>query len=296
VKPQKYGPFPYTPITRRAPIQWPDKVRLPLWIIPNVEVFHLDVAMPGDAQERPGASATIPAVRQWAQRDYGNRVGIWRIIDVMKKHGMRATVALNSDICLHMPVMIEEFVRNDWELIGHGRTNSQRVTEVPANEEGALIKDVFDTIEKVGGRRPIGWLGSGLQETWNTLDHLLDNGCRYVADWVNDDQPYVMGLDGRSMVSIPYPFELNDSVAFMRNKYSVPEFERMICDTFDVLYAESAHSARVMAISLHPFVIGHPHRIGLLDRALRYIMSHQGVWPATGTEIFEAYRDQLKTA
>ena len=289
MQPRRYGPFPFEPITHRKPWAWPNGARLALWIIPNVEIFHLDVRMPGDAQERPRDTDPIPAVRHWAQRDYGNRVGIWRIMEVLERHRVRATVALNSDICLHMPAIVEECLRLDWELIGHGRTNSQRLNEVSPEEERVLIRDCFDTIEQASGRRPIGWLGSGLQETWHTLDNLIDNGCRYVADWVNDDQPYRMDVEGREIVSIPYPFELNDSAALLRNKLSMPEFERMIRDTFDVLYREGETSARVMPISLHPFVMGHPHRIATLDRALDYILSHPGVWAATGSEIVDAY-------
>ena len=289
MQPRRYGPFPYQPIGRRKAWNWPNGARLALWVIPNLEIFHLDVPMPGDAQERPKPGDAVPAVRQWAQRDYGNRVGIWRVMDVLERRGIRATAALNSDICLDMPEIVEACGSLNWEIIGHGKTNSLRVNEVPPDREKILIRECLDTIEKATGKRPVGWLGSGLQESWHTLDNLIDNGCRYVADWVNDDQPYPMDVDGRRIHSIPYPFELNDSAALLRNKLSMPEFERMIRDTFEVLYAEGEHAGRVMAISLHPFVIGHPHRIPTLDRALEWIMGHEGVWAATGSEILDAY-------
>lgn len=293
MEPRRYGPFPFSPITKRPPLKWPGGARIALWIIPNIEIFHLNVRMPGDAQERPKDTDPIPAVRHWSQRDYGNRVGIWRIMEVLERHGVRATAALNSDICADMPIIFEECMRLGWEIIGHGKTNSLRLNEVGPDAERALIRECLDTITAATGKRPVGWLGSGLQETWHTLDNLIDCGCRYVADWVNDDQPYVMNVDGRKIVSMPYPFELNDSAALLRNKWPMTEFERMIKDTFDVLYREGAASGRVMAISLHPFVIGHPHRIAVLDRALEYILSHAGVWPATGSEIVEAYLSQL---
>ena len=152
-----------------------------------------------------------------------------------------------------------------------------------------MIREVFDTIEQSCGKRPIGWLGSGLQETWRTLDYLLDNGCRYLSDWVNDDQPYMLNVGGRPLVSVPYSFEINDSAAMWRNKQSSLEFEFMIKETFDVLYGEGEKSARVMCISVHPFIIGQPNRIGALDRALQYIRSHSDVWCATGSEIMDAY-------
>ena len=148
---------------------------------------------------------------------------------------------------------------------------------------------MLDRIAKASGKRPVGWLGSGLQETWNTLDYLVEEGCTYVADWVNDDQPYTMRVDGRTIVSVPYSYELNDASAIVRSKCTPGEFERMIRDQFDVLYEEGATSGRVMAIALHPFVMGQPHRIGALKRALEYIDKFDGVWKTTGSEIASHY-------
>jgi allantoinase len=287
--PSKYGPFEFSAITKRPSWRWPNGAKLAFWICANIEVFHLDTAMPNDSQERPTGREAIPMVRQWAQRDFGNRVGVWRMMDVLRKHGVRASAATNSEICVHMPVIVEEMVKLDWEIMGHGKTNTHRVNEIPPEQEEAMVREVFDVIERTVGRRPVGWLGSGLQETWSTLDYLLDNGCRYIADWVNDDQPYIMKVGGKRLVSIPYSFELNDSAATWRNKQSNAEFEQMIRDSFDVLYREGSESARVMCISLHPFIIGQSHRIGVLDRALEYILSHDGVWCATGSEIMDAF-------
>ena len=155
-----------------------------------------------------------------------------------------------------------------------------------------MIRDALERIRQATGKKPVGWLGSGLAETWNTLDLLADEGCLYVSDWVNDDQPYRMNVGNRELVYLPYSYEINDSPQLYYRDRSIEEFELMIKHQFDVLYREAEHSARVMAICLHPFVIGVPHRIGGLQRALEYICSHAGVWKATGTEIVEAY---LKT-
>lgn len=289
MKPQPYGPFPYVPINRRPKLTWPQGARVALWVIPNLEVFPLDVAMPGDANERPRADAQTPQIRQWGQRDYGNRVGIFRVMEVLKRYGIRATAALNSDLCDAAPAIIEDAVELDWEFMGHCRTNSQRLTEVPPEAERDMIFHVVERIERATGRRPKGWLGAGLQETWNSLDYLIEAGVEYVADWVNDDQPYLMDVGGKRLVSIPYSYEVNDAPVIVRSKHTPVEFERVIRDQFDVLYREGKDSGRVMAICLHPFVIGHPHRIGYLDRALRYIDSFEGVWKATGSEIVEHY-------
>ena len=289
MQPGRYGPFPFSGIDERPPLKWPNGAKVAFWVVPNIEIFHLDLAMPNDSQARPSGREPVPMVREWAQRDFGNRVGVWRVMRVLERHGMRATAALNSDLCEAMPSIVRRAADLGWEFIGHGMTNGQRVNEIPPEREAELVRTVFDTIERSTGTRPIGWLGAGLQETWNTLDYLLDNGCRYVADWVNDDQPYMMNVDGRPLVSLPYSFELNDSAAFWRNKQSGPEFERMMRDALDVLLEEGAESGRVMCLSLHPFIIGQAHRIGVLDRCLKQILSHPDVWPATGQEIMEAW-------
>jgi len=178
-------------------------------------------------------------------------------------------------------------------MMGHNRTNTERLNELPSGEERAVIRETLDRIARVTGRRPVGWLGAGLQETWDTLDHLAAEGCVYVADWVNDDQPYAMQIGGGKIVSVPYSYELNDMAAIVRAKYTPGEFERMIRDQFDVLWREGAQSGRVMAICLHPFIMGQPHRIGALQRALGYIDRFAGVWKATGEEIARHYLDFL---
>lgn len=152
-----------------------------------------------------------------------------------------------------------------------------------------MIFGTLDRIEKAIGKRPRGWLGSGLIETWNTLDYLVEGGVDYVCDWVNDDQPYLMDVGGKRLVSIPYSIEINDLPVILTGGHTAFEFRDMIRAQFDVLYREGAESARVMAICLHPFVIGQPHRIGALEEALAYICKHEGVWLATGSEIVDNF-------
>jgi allantoinase len=285
MKPAPYGPFPYSPINRRPRLSLPGGARLALWVVNNIEFFPLDRAMPGDANERPKGNEGTPMVRHWAQRDYGNRVGVFRLMEVLSRRGIRSTVALNADVCDHHPEIVEDCLRLGWEFMGHNRTNVERLNEVPADREREVIRHSLDRIARATGKRPVGWLGSGLQETWNTLEHLAAEGCLYVADWVNDDQPYLMDAGGRKLVSVPYSYEINDTAAIVRSKYTPPEFERMIRDQFDVLWREGAASARVMAICLHPYISGQPHRVAALERALDHIIAHEGVWKATGEEI-----------
>lgn len=287
MKPRRYGPFPYSPIIDRPKVRWPNGARLALWVIPNIEFFSLDEQVPAAA----GGGGKTPDVPTWAVRDYGNRVGVFRLMEVMSRYNVRGTVALNSELCAEHPRIIEECIRLDWELMGHNESNTRRLNAVPADEEGAIVRRTVDTIEKASGRKVRGWLSSGLSETWNSLDHLVDCGVEYIADWVNDDQPYEMKLDdGRTIMSIPYSTELNDKPAFDQKHRTAEEFDTMIRRQFDVLWREGGDQARAMGIALHPYIIGMPHRIGALDSALEYICSHEGVWLATGSEIAAAGR------
>jgi allantoinase len=213
-------------------------------------------------------------------------------MDVMARHGVRGTVALNSEVCDAHPEIIDEAKRLGWEFMGHNQSNVRRLNKLAEGTEREVVRATLERIAAATGRKVAGWLGSGLQETWHTLDHLAEFGCKYVADWVNDDQPYVMDLGGRRLCSIPYSAEINDKVAVEYHHVSPEEFERMIRRQLEVLHREGERSGRVMAIALHPYIFGVPHRIDALDRALKYVASQAGVWLATGEEIVEHYLKQ----
>ena len=293
MKPSAYGPFPYRPINRRPNFRFPNGARVAIWIIPNIEFFALTDMIPASA----GGGGKVPDVPGWSVRDYGNRIGVFRIMEVMKRYGMRGTVALNSELCKHHPEIIEDCLKLDWEFMGHNETNTHRLNEVPPGEDADIVRRTVETITKYTGKAPKGWLGSGLQETWNTLDHLAANGIEYVADWVNDDQPYPMTLEnGGTIMSVPYSTELNDKPAFEKKNRTAEEFETMIRRQFDVLWREGETQARVIGLAIHPYIIGFPHRIGALDGALEYMCKHEGVWLATGSEIAAAGRDAVGPA
>jgi peptidoglycan/xylan/chitin deacetylase (PgdA/CDA1 family) len=289
MKPSRYGPFPYSPIINRPVLRWPNHAQLALWVIPNIEFFALNEKVPAASG---GTSAPVPDVPTWSSRDYGNRVGVFRLMEVLDRHGIRATVALNSELCTEHPKIIEEGNKRQWEWMGHCESNTRRLNEAPPGDEPRIIKNALATIERVTGQRPRGWLGSGLQETWDTLDLLAAERCDYVCDWTNDDQPYIMVLDGgRTLISVPYSHEINDKPAFERFHRTADEFRQMICRQFDVLYREGAKSGRVMAIALHPYLTGVPHRIGAFEAALEHISKHDRVWKTTGAEIARHFRE-----
>ena len=186
MQPGDYGPFPYVPINRRPKWHWPNGARLAVWVIPNLEFFSLNTPLAGHPFER-AHEYKAPTVRAWGQRDYGNRVGVFRMMDVLTKHGIRATATTNADMCDHHPEIIEDAVKLGWEFMGHNKTNSTRLSALEPQQERELIRYCTQRLTDATGKRPSGWLGSALAETWHTLDYLAEENYLYVSDWVNDE-------------------------------------------------------------------------------------------------------------
>src|SRR5258708_10111092 len=166
MKPAPYGPFPYSPIIRRPPLRWPGGAQVALWIIPNIEFFSLAEKVPAAAG---GSGAPVPDIPAWSVRDYGNRVGVFRLMAVLDRHGIRATVALNSELCARHPEIIEEGNRRHWEWMGHNETNTRRLNDAPPGEEAGIIARALGTIQAATGTRPVGWLAAAPQEPRHTL-------------------------------------------------------------------------------------------------------------------------------
>ena len=282
--PQEHGRFAYSAIVDRPPLRWPNGARVAVWVIPNIEHFLFDRPSTRIAD---GALALNPDVLNYSWRDYGVRVGIWRMMEVMERYGVPGTVALNSDVCRHYFRIIEAANTLGWEWMGHGTSNSILINRQSEAEERALIGEVVKVITEATGARPRGWLSPALSETVDTLDLLAEAGIEYVGNWVNDEQPYRMRVRSGTMVSMPYSAELNDIPALLGLHQSPETFGRMICDQFDVLYEDGATTGRVMSICLHPFLIGVPHRSKYFDAALKHITSRQEVWLAKGGEILD---------
>ena len=275
--------YDYSPINSRAKITWPKGTRLAFWIGLNVEYFHFD---------KPTISAgnvRLPDVQSYSVRDYGLRVGIFRIMKVLDKFGLRASVLLNSDVCSRFPAIITEGKKRNWEWLGHGATNNHRVSDYPAEGERDVIKEVRETIAAAVGTAPKGWLGPVGAESYDTLDHLAAEGFEYVCDWASDDEPIPMKVREGKMIAMPYQQGVNDLRLLFQSHYSPEQYYRQVCDQFDTLYEESGETGKVMALPLHTFVIGLAYRIKYLERALDYICSHRDMWLATGGEIADWY-------
>ncbi|TCC60961.1 polysaccharide deacetylase [Kribbella pittospori] len=273
--------FDYSPITERPKLTWPDGKKLAFYVGLNIEHF-----LPGEPSTSIWPLDLKPDPLNHGWRDYGARVGIWRTMDILDRHGIRASALVNSMVAEHNPQIIKAGVERDWVWLAHGSTNSILHTGYAPDEERKVLADITGTIETATGQRPKGWMGPALTETDNTPQLLSELGYQYVLDWTNDDQPYRLNVPG--MLSVPYTLGLNDLGLFLRGT-SGPEFLQMVKDQYDVLRADSEHSGRVMALALHPFVIGQPFLAKYLDLALEYIASQSDVWLTTSDEIAAHY-------
>ena len=280
--------FAYSPIVQRPALQWPHNARVAFYVGLNVEHFNVD---------RPATSIysdtsnLVPDPLNYGWRDYGARVGIWRMIESFDRYGIRPSVLLNSDVAERYPQIIHAGQARDWAWLAHGKNNSTLQADMTIDAERGYLTDVVDTIERATGRRPRGWLGPALTETFHTPQLLADLGLQYVLDWTNDDQPYPLSVPG--MLSVPYSVELNDIGLFVGKSLSGSDFVQIVKDQLDQLYEDSTGSGRVMALALHPFVIGQAFRRKYLDQALDYVVNHPGVWITTADEIADHYARTL---
>lgn len=282
-----YERSPFVPITERPKLMWPNGAKLAVWVVPNIEYFTED-SMVGATLTTPASEP--PDIANYSWRDYGLRVGIWRMMKTLRELDIPGTVALNSLVCEHYPQVVKACVELGWEFMGHGRTNSEHLPGMPETQERAVIAEVLATIEKHTGRRPVGWLGPGLAETSRTVDILAEHGVEYVSDWVNDEQPRPLKTTRGEIVAMPYSNEINDIGVFMRRGFTGPDYAQMLRDQFDELYEDAAESGRVMCVALHPFLTGVPFRARHLRAALAYMRRQPGAWFATGSQILAAYR------
>ncbi|MFF6980289.1 polysaccharide deacetylase family protein [Streptomyces sp. NPDC008343] len=276
---QLYSP---SSIVSRPPLTFPNGARLAFYVGLNIEHFRQDIPI-----DRAGGPVPDPLAHGW--RDYGNRVGIWRLMDMFDEVGIRASGIINSDVCTAYPEIIEAGVERDWAWVAHGQTNSIFQTGMAPKEEEQYLKEMFATFDASLPARPKGWLGPGLTETLATPQMLADGGINYLLDWCCDDQPFPLNIPG--MLSVPYSLDVNDFLMFVTNPgLSGPDYERVVLDQFEQLLEDSANTGRVMALPLHTFIIGQPYRAKYLARVLRTITSTREVWVCTSDDIADHYK------
>jgi allantoinase len=285
--------YDYSPIIERAPLALPNGARLAFWVGLNIEHYQVDKP---STSIFGGTAMLQPDPLNYGWRDYAARVGIWRMMDVLDKYRIRASVLLNSDVCERYPQIIREGNKRAWAWLAHGKNNSIFEAGMSAEEERAYLTDVVQTIARSTGSQPKGWLGPALTETFNTPEILAELGLSYLLDWCSDDQPFPLKVNAGRMISVPYSIEMNDVSLFVGKSLSGAEFAQMVMDQFDVLYQEGELSGRVMCLALHPFIINQPFRHKYLAKALEYIVGHDRVWLATSDEIADWYFDNAYDA
>ncbi len=269
-------------IASRPTYEWPNGSRLAVTVFTNIEHHAFKAGLGSDSAVQ-GAPQTH---RNYAWRDYGNRVGIWNILEMLDELGLPAAHNVNTSALDMMPEIAEALVRRGDEFVGHGRTNAERQDTMWEEDERRLIAETRDGIIRHSGAKPRGWLGPWLAQTNVTLDLLKEEGFDYVMDWPADDQPFWMATRSGPILSLPYSIELNDSPAVVFRHHTGREFADMITDQFDEMLAQSARRPLVCSIVLHTFVVGQPFRLRPLRDALRHILSQRDkVWITKPGEI-----------
>lgn len=282
----------YSPINARAPLKLPGAARVAVWIIVNIEEWDINETMPRTVLTPPAGGSPMPDIPNWAWHEYGNRVGFWRMLEVLDRLNICATLAINgSAIRAYEPVSRAALERK-WEFMGHGfgQRNMQKV-----KDEREDIDKTTEAIRAFAGRAPRGWLGPGLTETWNTPDILVEAGYEYVCDWVLDDQPVLLKTRGRPIVSVPYTQECNDVAMMLIQHHPASEYRNRAIDQFNQLRADAKDSARVMALVVHPYIMGAPHRLRYFREALEHIQSHADAVFWTGEKILDWYTAASKS-
>jgi peptidoglycan/xylan/chitin deacetylase (PgdA/CDA1 family) len=279
----------YAPIHRRPPLHLPGDARVAVWTIVNVENWRPQGAMPRTILPPPMGQPMLPDVPNWAWHEYGMRVGFWRFLETLQSRKLKATFAVNGTACTVYEEACAAARDAGWEFMGHGFVQ-QPMHKV--EDQRAAIASTIDAIGTFTGKPPRGWESPGLTETDETLDLLAEAGIEYVADWVLDEQPVTMRTRAGPMVSVPYTVEINDVVISAVQLQPSDEIFRRGRDQFDRLYLDGARAPRVMAISIHPYLTGVPHRIKYLEALYDHILAHEGVVMWTGAEILDWYRAQ----
>jgi peptidoglycan/xylan/chitin deacetylase (PgdA/CDA1 family) len=281
--------YEWSMLHTRPKVKWPNAARVALWVTAALQWFPLD--QQGKPFKPLGSlQNAYPDLRHYTLRDYGNRVGIYRIMKALDKHGIKASAPVNAAVAARYPSLIKECVARGWEIVGHGLDMDHLHYEGMADEP-TLIRKSLEVLHKHSKVR--GWLSPAKSESKATLDLLAAEGIDYVCDWVNDDMPYEMKAGDRTLFAMPHNDDIADATVLIGLHHDEDELRDQLIDHFDVLYAESAtQGGRIMPIPLHSWVIGQPYRIGTLETVLAHIMGHKGVWPATGAQILDAWKTQ----
>ena len=282
--------YAWSQLSERPPVVWPGGARLAIWVNVCVQFFPLDqrgvpFAVPG------GMTMPYPDLRHFSLRDYGNRVGIYRVLDALDRFGIEASFAVNGAIVERAPWLIAALRQRGDEFVAHGwHMDALHHSGLSRDEERDLVARTLDALREASGQAVAGWLSPARNESPITPDLLAEHGVHWFADWVNDDMPYRFATEAGDLWAMPLSNEIEDRFVLMHNLHSEASWVEQISDACDFLLGEAEQAGgRILALNIHPWLLGQPHRIGRLEEALEYVTGRPGVWSAPPGEILGAF-------
>ncbi|MFQ6027747.1 MAG: polysaccharide deacetylase family protein [Dehalococcoidia bacterium] len=287
--------YDWSPFNSQRPVlRWPDNARVALGVIVDLE--HMEWSPPEGTYQNPALSggygpSPFPDVTRWSHREYGHRVGVFRLLDLLQNHGLKVTVAMDALTAQHYSFLVRHCLERGCEIIGHGVSVSRLISSnMSEEEERTYIQQSLQDLTAATGAAPQGWLGPEYSESARTPQLLAEAGIRYVCDWTNDEQPYPLKTPEGDLQALPMMLPLDDVNALWDRRITMDRYVEMVKESFDTVYQEGADNGRLMVLNFRPWLMGQPFRVRFLGPALDYIMRRQGVWSATGSEIAEWYR------
>jgi peptidoglycan/xylan/chitin deacetylase (PgdA/CDA1 family) len=283
--------YDWSMLANRKPVEWPGRARIALWVNVALQYFPLN------QQGKPfapvgGMTTSYPDLRHYTLREYGNRVGIYRLLKAFDQYNIKPTFAINTRLAERYPYLINRLTERNDEIICHGwHMDAPHYGGQDITEEEALIKNSLDGLRAITGQAVEGWISPSKSQSANTPELLVKHGVKYMCDWVNDDMPYSFRTPAGEIIAMPLSTELEDRFIMHNNLHSEMAYADQIMDAFDFLYSEAAEQGgRMLALSIHPWMLGQPHRIGKLEQVLAHITGHADVWSASAGEICSAWQ------
>jgi allantoinase len=280
---------PYSAIVDRPALKLPGDARVAVWTIVNLEVWDIEKPMARQVLPAPTGQVLSPDVPNWSWHEYGMRVGVWRFFKLYEKLGIAPTLSINARVVEDYERVAAQARDAGWEFMGHSWEQGP-IHKEP--DQRAMIHRSMDRLEKFTGRRPVGWLGPGLTQTWETPELLAEAGVQYIGDWVYDDEPTVIRTDNGPLVTLPYTVELNDIPMMIVQHHESDYLLKRAIDQFDRLYEEGAERAKIMSIAIHPYISGQPHRIKYLEAFYDHVAQKTGVLHWNGVQLLDWYRSE----
>ena len=295
-QPAEHDYYPPTPIVERAPLRWPNGARLALAIVVSIEFYELQPSpkafippnLPGGFGRGP-----YPDFRNYTHREYGPRVGLFRLMDLLRDKRIRATAAIDARTAIERQFIARHCLERGWEIAAHGRAVTDGLSsQMTEAEERSYIADSIAAVRNATGNPPRGWHGAEYGESHRTVRLLAESGIDYVLDWPNDEQPYLMRAGDRRLVAVPMAVDLDDVIAHWQHKLTMRRWRQAVIDAVDQLCADGERNGRVLVLNIHPWLMGQAFRTTYFAEVLDHVRDRSGIWLATAGEIASAYLAQ----